>query len=104
MSADVIAVPVVFLVVYLLVLSLGLLIRKGMTWLIAGYDASQVRDEQGLARWVGSGVVGIGIIGLLCAASMVAFPDAMLLFVLVATAVALGGAVTLVAGARRFLK
>src|SRR5262245_36576805 len=104
MSADLIAVPVVFVVVYFLVLSAGLLIRRGMTWLIAGYDSSQVRDEKGLARWVGSGVIGIGAAGLACAAGMFALPDAMLLFVVGANLVTLAGTVTLVAGARRFLK
>jgi hypothetical protein len=104
MTADLIAVPVVFIVVYLLVLFMGLLIRRGMTWLIAGYDASQVRDEKGLARWVGSGVMGIGVIGLVCAAAMFVFPDAMLSFVIVSLVVTLGGVITLAGGGRRFFK
>jgi hypothetical protein len=104
MHAELIAVPIVFIVVYLLVLSTGFLIRQGVTSLIAGYDASQVRDEKGLARWAGSGVMGIGVIGLGCAASMFAFPDAMFIFVIAATVVSVVGAVALVATARRFLK
>ena len=75
-----------------------------MTGLIAGYDAGRVRDEKGLARWVGSGVTGIGAVGLVCAASMVALPGAMNVLAIVATVMTLGGAATLVAGARRFLK
>jgi len=104
MTPDLIAVPVVFIVVYLLILCLGFLISKGKTWLIAGYDASQVRDEKGLARWVGSGVMGIGVNGLVCAVLMFALPDAMLIFVIVATVVTLAGVVTLMVWGRRFLK
>ena len=40
MKPEMVAVPAVFLAVYLLVLAMGFLIRRGMTWLIAGYDAA----------------------------------------------------------------
>ena len=104
MKADLIALPVVFAAVYLLVLSMGFLIWRGKTWLIAGYDASLVRDEKGLARWVGFGVMGIGVNGLVFAGLMVALPEAMPVFVIAATFVTLGSAATLVITARRFLK
>jgi hypothetical protein len=101
---DTIIVPIVFIVVYLLVLSMGILVRSGKTWLIAGYDASQVRDEKGLTRWVGWGVMGIGISGLIGAALMFAFPDVMVIFVLAANVMTLGGVATLVLTSRRFFK
>jgi hypothetical protein len=104
MQAELTAVPLIFGVVYILVLSMGFLIRNGVTSLIAGYDASQVRDEKGLARWVGSGVMGIGVVGLVCAASMFAFPDSLFILVIAATVVSVVGAICLVATARRFLK
>ena len=39
-----IAVAIGFASTGLLLLTLGLLIRKGRTWLIAGYDPSRVRE------------------------------------------------------------
>ena len=104
MKPEMVAVPAVFLAVYLLVLAMGFLIRRGMTWLIAGYDAAQVRDEKGLARWVGSGVMGIGVNGLVFAGLMVAFPEATPIFVIAATVVTVVSAATLVITARHFLK
>src|SRR5262245_36000263 len=65
-----------FVLVNLVVLSMGFLIRnKGMTWLIAGYDASQVRDEKGLARWAGTGVMAVGAVGLVIGGVIAVLPD-----------------------------
>src|SRR5262245_8215967 len=99
------SVSIVFVSVYLVVLSMGFFIRnKGMTWLIAGYDASLVRDEEGLARWVGSGVMGIGAAGILAGALIYVLSDFAPFLVLASVAVTLGVTITLVIGARRFLK
>ena len=88
----------------LVVLLIGFLISKGMTWLIAGYDPSRVRDEKGLARWVGSGVMGIGHAGVLVGGLSYLLPGLGLLWVIAFVAVTLGGPIALVLGGRRFMK
>ena len=54
------AVSIGFASTGLLLLTLGLLIRRGMTWLIAGYDPSRVTDERGLANWSGACLLSMG--------------------------------------------
>jgi hypothetical protein len=89
----------------LLLLSMGLLIRKGMTWLIAGYDPSQVRDEKGLAKWAGSVFMGMGAIGILAGGLIYLLPpDYALIPVLVFAVGIPAGAITLVIGVQRFVK
>jgi hypothetical protein len=101
-------VSFVYVSVGLVVLLIGFLISKGMTGLIAGYvagyDPSRVRDEKGLARWVGSGVMGIGHAGVLVGGLSYLLPGLGLLWVIAFVAVALGGLIALVLGERRFLK
>ncbi len=89
----------------LLLLTLGLLIRKGMTQLIAGYDPSLVRDEQGLARWAGSGFMVLGAIALLCGSLMYLLPEEYASIPVIAFVVCIpAGAITLVVGMQRFVK
>jgi hypothetical protein len=100
-----VVVSIVFVLVNLAVLFIGFLIRyRGMTWLIAGYDASRVRDEKGLAGWVGPGVMGIGAVGILVGGLIYALPDYTHILVIVFVVVAIGGVVTLMSGVGRFLK
>jgi hypothetical protein len=96
-----VAIP--FIAANVVVLTMGILIRRGMTWLIAGYKNHHVRDEEGLARWVGSGVIGIGATGILAGILMAALPERHEPFVVIGfVVVAIGGAVTLVSRLHKY--
>jgi hypothetical protein len=89
----------------LLLLTLGFLIRKGVTWLIAGYDRTLVRDEKGLAKWAGSGLMILGAIGILAGGSIAILPEEYVF--IPAIVYGISGpvaAITLVIGSQRFVK
>ena len=89
----------------LLLFVLGLLIRRGMTWLIAGYDPRLVADERGLARWFGSRLMPLGGAGLLAGAAVAVVPEDYIVVPILLNSVAiLGGVITLVIGAQRFTR
>ena len=89
----------------LLLLVLGLLIRRGKTWLIAGYDPSLVADERGLARWFGSRMMALGVAVLLAGVGVAVVPEDYVNVPIILYFVAVfAGAVTLVVGAQRFTR
>lgn len=96
---------VLFILIHLLLLYLGYQIKvQQRTWLIAGYAPERVRDERGLANWVGTGILllasfGVGI-GLLFAL----VPEYTLALVFLYAAVTLTGCLPLVVGCRRYTK
>jgi hypothetical protein len=95
---------IVYVVVNLVVLTMGLLIRSGMTWLIAGYDASLIRDEKGLARYAGSNIMGIGVAGILAGILMYLLPDYAVVFVLAFPLLVIVMTIRLLIGIQRFTK
>ena len=101
-----IAASIGFVLVNLALLAMGFLIRnKGMTWLIAGYDASRVRDEKGLAGWVGSGLMVIGASGFLAGALIPLLPDYFFFVLVIAfVVVVVGGGIRLLCGMHKFVK
>jgi hypothetical protein len=99
------AAAIIFVLVNLAVLLIGFLIKsKGMTSLIAGYDASRVSDEKGLAGWVGSGIMGIGIVGIVVGGLIYALPNYFAVLVITFVVLVTGGVMILASGVRRFLK
>jgi hypothetical protein len=99
------AVSIGFVSGGLLLLLIGVLVRRGVTWLIAGYDPSQVRDEKGLARWAGSCFIVMGTIATLAGVLVGVLPPEFafipgILFFVAAT----GGALAVVIGSQRFVK
>lgn len=95
---------VILLVVSLIVLLFGYLIgsRKQLS-LIAGLDVSKVRDSDGLARWIGTGLLSIGVLDLLI--SLALFADSVRTTLLIVTyvVVSLVGAVALLIRMPRYL-
>lgn len=88
----------------LLLLTLGFLIKKGMTWLIAGYDPSRVRDEKGLANWVGLGIMTMGAVGILAGVLVYVLPPEYTFLPVILFAVTMPtGAITILCGLRRFV-
>src|SRR5262249_62427903 len=77
----------------LLLLIMGVLIRRGATWLIAGYDPSQVRDEKGLARWGGAGLLAAGGVEALAGGLVYVLPPgyALIPVILLFLSTAIGG-------------
>jgi hypothetical protein len=88
----------------LVVLAIGYLIgcRKQLS-LIAGLGVSKVRDGDGLARWVGTGLLCIGALDLLLSLALFAAPVGEPLVIAAYVAVSLGGAVVLLSRVRRYL-
>ena len=99
------AVAAVFVLTGLLLLFLGYLIRfRRMTHLIAGYNRERVRDEGGLARWVGGCVLAMGGLVIVAGLGALNWPDALAPLTLFLSGSV--GALTVLAawGARRFEK
>src|SRR5262245_37202492 len=89
----------------LLILTMGFFIRRGATWLIAGYDPDQVRDEKGLARWFGLRFMIMGMIGILAGISIYVLPPDYFFGPVIAYVVGiLGGVIVLLSGVHRFVK
>jgi hypothetical protein len=66
MSPNVV-VGIAFILAGLLIGFAGYQIRfKGRLNLIAGYDPNSVKDKEGLGRWVGSGIMVLGIVQAIC--------------------------------------
>src|SRR5215471_16108193 len=95
----------VLLTASVIVLTFGYLIafRKRIT-LIAGLDVSKVRDSDGLARWVGRGLLGIGVLGVLIGLAGFVAPGPAAQLVIAYVSVNLGGAAVLLVGMRRYLR
>jgi hypothetical protein len=72
--------------------------------LIAGLDVSRVRDRDGLARWIGRGLLGIGVLDLLVGLTVFVAADLGALLVIAYVAVNLAGAAVLLVGMRRYLR
>jgi hypothetical protein len=72
--------------------------------LIAGLDVSRVRDRDGLARWVGRGLLGIGVLDMLAGLAVFVTADLAALLVIAYVAVNLAGAAVLLVGMRRYLR
>lgn len=54
------------IVIGLLCIILGLVIRKkNMVEIIAGYDPNKVTDKKGLANWVGTNLMFIGVFSII---------------------------------------
>jgi hypothetical protein len=89
----------------LLLLTLGFLIRKGKTWLIAGYDPRLVRDEKGLANWFGSVLMTMAAIAILAGGLIAVVPEAYVAIPVIVFAVTIpAGVITLLSGVRKFVK
>jgi hypothetical protein len=89
----------------LLLLTLGLFIKKGMTFLIAGYDANLVADEKGLANWVGACFLVMGSIGILAGSLVYVLPEEYVFAPVIAFSIAIPTcAITTVVGLQRFTK
>jgi len=98
-------IGVIVLVVSLLVLLIGYLIgaRKQLN-LIAGLNMEQVKDADGLAKWIGNGLLGLGLIDLIISVLMLAVAIQTRWFVIVLVVLNIGGAGVLLSRLRRFLK
>jgi hypothetical protein len=100
-----ILVAIILVAASLVVLMMGYLIGSLRELsLIAGLDVSRVRDRDGLARWVGRGLLGIGVLGLLAGLAVFVTPDLAALMVIAYVAVNLAGAAVLLVGMRRYLR
>jgi hypothetical protein len=88
----------------LIVLLFGYLIgaRKQLS-LIAGLDVSKVRDSDGLARWVGRGLLTIGVLDLVISLTLLATSFNPALVIVAYVAVSLAGAVVLLSRVGRYL-
>jgi hypothetical protein len=100
-----ILVAIILVAASLVVLMMGYLIGSlKQLSLIAGLDVSRVRDRDGLARWVGRGLLGIGVLDLLAGLAVFVTPDLAALLVIAYVAVSLAGAAVLLLGMRRYLR
>src|SRR5262249_40856960 len=72
--------------------------------LIAGLDVSKVRDSDGLARWIGRGLLSIGMLDLLIGLALFVIPVPPALLVIAYVVVSLVGAAVLQIGMRRYLR
>jgi len=100
-SQIVAAVILVFVSYFVLLMSYVLGVCKEFS-LIAGMDTSKVRDGDGLARRVGTGLLGIGALDLLISLAGLAIPAATPHLTVAYVAVSLGGAVVLLVRVRRY--
>jgi hypothetical protein len=100
-----ILVAIILVAASLVVLLMGYLIGslKELS-LIAGLDVSRVRDRDGLARWIGRGLLGIGVLDLLVGLAVFVTPDLGALLVIAYVAVSLAGAAVLLVGMRRYVR
>ncbi|MDZ7266678.1 MAG: DUF3784 domain-containing protein [candidate division KSB1 bacterium] len=95
--------PVIFVSVHLIIIALGYLIKyKKQMWLIAGYSAKRVRDNNGLANWVGSGALLVGVFGIVVGILYLALPKFILELTLVYIVAVLAGCLIMVQGCQRF--
>jgi hypothetical protein len=94
----------ILLIVSLIVSMIGYRIgtRKQLS-LIAGLDESKVRDCDGLARWVGTGLLRVGALELLISLALFAVSDRAPLLILAYVVVSLVGAVALLVRMPRYL-
>jgi hypothetical protein len=96
---------VILLAVSWIVVILGYRIgSRQQLWWIAGLEVSKVRDRTGLARWVGTGLMSIGVLDLLISLAVFAASDRFAVLVVAYVVVNVVGAVALLMGMRRYLK
>lgn len=95
---------ILLLIVNLAVLFIGYRINyhKHLSW-IAGLDVSRVRDHDGLARWVGRGLLRIGTLDLLIALIMLATSVRPTTLIAAYMAVSLVGAAVLLSRVRHYI-
>jgi hypothetical protein len=70
--------------------------------LIAGLDGSMVRDRDGLARWIGTGLLCIGVLELLISLTLLATSVDPALMIVAYVVVSLLGAAVLLIRMRRY--
>jgi hypothetical protein len=62
-----IVVGMAFILAGVLIAFAGYQIRfKGRLHLIAGYEPNNVKDKEGFGRWIGNGILALGIIQGIC--------------------------------------
>ena len=69
--------------------------------LVSGFDDEKARDPDGVARWVGGGVLAIGVLNCLAAGVLLAVPGRFVATLGVSNVIALLIVVIMIAGARR---
>ena len=95
--------PIVMILCSLVLLVFGYLIRyKKQVNLIAGYDADQVSDPDGLANWVGGWSIALGVATIPQAFLFYFFRGYALSLVTAMAVVTLAVCAVMVFGARRF--
>lgn len=100
-----ITVAIGFVSAGMLLATFGELIRRGETWLIAGYDPERISDELGLAKFCGSGILLMGAASGFVGGLAATLPENVcLVAVLLFVASVFGGTLLLYFGARRFVK
>lgn len=73
---------IVFFLVSVLMIIMGIIIRKyTLVHLIAGYDEEKTEDKQGLANWVGSNLIIMGLLSFLNAFLASVINDATIWFI-----------------------
>jgi hypothetical protein len=94
---------VIFVSVHLVIIFLGYLIKyKKQMWLIAGYSAKKVRDNNGLANWVGQGTLLLGVLGIVFGLLYLAVPKLILELTLVYIVSVVAGCLIMAQGCQRF--
>lgn len=100
-----ITVAVGFILAGWLVATSGELIRRGETWLIAGYNPAHVSDEPGLASFCGTGFLLMGAVAAFAGGLAATLPENLgVMAVLLFAANTIGGTLLLFVGSRRFVK
>ncbi|MFC3958145.1 DUF3784 domain-containing protein [Halovivax cerinus] len=80
----------------------GLIKYAGMVELVAGYDPESVTDDEALANVVGSNVLAIGVLGIVCGVVGAADPAVSTVSWLVFTVGTIVFAARAIRGARRY--
>ena len=75
--------------------------RKKKLNLVSGFDDEKERDPEGLARWIGGGVLAIGALNCVAAGVLLAVPSHFVVTLGLGNVVALLIVVTMIVGARR---
>src|SRR5690349_7799620 len=100
-----ITVAIGFVLAGTLLATLGEFIRRGETWLIAGYNPERISDEHGLAEFCGSGILLMGATSAFAGGLAATLPENLgLIAVLLFALSILGGTLLLFVGSRRFVK
>lgn len=99
------AVSIVFFLTGALLCGAGYLVRfRGMTFLLAGYEADRVADERGLARWAGGCLLGMGAAGLATGFGAALWPTALDLLTLLFVVAVVALTAAAIGGGQRFMR